>query len=93
MTDTASEGFVSNTLSSYILLLYMIAITSPFDRHAKFRSRASSTALGFVISKNSGEWGWNLANVATGSEADSTCRRPPKKYIKVNHLTNNLQRP
>ena len=55
MTDTASEGFVSNTLSSYILLLYMIAITSPFDRHAKFRSRASSTALGFVISKNSGE--------------------------------------
>ena len=72
MTETASDGLVSSTLSSYILLLYIIAITSPFDKHAKLRRRASKTAFGFVISKNSEECGWNLANVATGSEADST---------------------
>ena len=78
ITDTAFDGFVSRTLSSYILLLYIIAITSPVDKHAKLRNRASKTAFGFVISKKSVEWGWNLAKVATGSDADSTCKRPPE---------------
>ena len=86
MTDTALAGLVSRTLISYILLLYIIAITSSLDKQAKFLNRASKTAFGLVMSRNSVEWGWNLANVATGSEADSTWSSPPVKISKIENL-------
>ena len=46
------------------------------------------TALGFVISRKSTDWGWNLAYVATDNETLSICIKSPSSTHKFRIIWN-----